>query len=58
MMLGMNEWQEEHIDFTVPEDCHAVVIRLRRQTSHRFDNKISGTLWLDNFKLKELTSPS
>lgn len=54
MMLGMNEWQEERIDFTVPEDCHAVVIRLRRQTSHRFDNKISGTLWLDNFKLKEM----
>lgn len=54
MILGTNDWQEQNIEFTAPINCHAVVIRLRRQTSHRFDNKISGTLWLDNFELKAL----
>ena len=54
MIFGTNDWKEQHIEFTPPVDCHAVVIRLRRQMSHRFDNKISGTLWLDNFDLKAL----
>jgi hypothetical protein len=54
MILGTNDWQEQNVEFTAPINCHAVVIRLRRQTSRRFDNKISGTLWLDNFELKAL----
>ena len=53
MMLGTNDWQEQGIEFSVPENCHAVVIRLRRMPSRRFDNKIEGTLWLDNFKLEK-----
>jgi hypothetical protein len=38
----------------VPEDCHAVVVRLRRRPSHRFDNKIAGILWLDDFELEKM----
>jgi len=53
MILGTHDWQEHTIEFTVPEDCHAVVVRLHRQPSHRFDNKISGTLWLDDFRLEK-----
>ncbi len=53
MMLGTNEWREQTIKFTVPEDCHAVVVRLHRRSSQRFDNKIGGTLWLDDFKLEK-----
>jgi len=53
MMLGTHPWQEQNIEFTVPEACHAVVVRLRRLTSHRFDNKIAGILWLDDFKLEK-----
>ncbi len=54
MMLGTHDWQEQNVEFTVPEDCHAVVVRLRRQPSHRFDNKIEGILWLDDFELEKL----
>ena len=54
MMLGTHPWQEQDIEFTVPQDCHAVVVRLRRRPSHRFDNKISGTLWIDDFKLEKM----
>jgi len=42
------------MEFTVPEDCHAVVIRLHRRPSNRFDNKIAGMLWLDDFKLDKM----
>ena len=52
-MLDTHDWLEQDIEFSVPEDCHAVVIRLRRLPSHRFDNKISGILWLDDFELEK-----
>ncbi len=54
MILHSHEWQKQDIEFEVPENCHAVVVRLRRRPSHRFDNKIAGTLWLDNFKLEKV----
>ena len=54
MMLGTHPWQEQVMEFTVPQACHAVVVRLRRQPSHRFDNKIAGVLWLDDFKLEKM----
>ena len=53
MMLGTHGWQKQDIEFTVPEDCHAVVVRLHRRPSHRFDNKIEGRLWLDDFRLEK-----
>jgi hypothetical protein len=31
-----------------------VVVRLRRLKSRRFDSKIAGTLWLDDFKIEKL----
>ncbi|MBW1970650.1 MAG: tetratricopeptide repeat protein, partial [Deltaproteobacteria bacterium] len=55
MMLGTQTWREQKIEFTVPEDCHAVVVRLHRRTSRRFDSKIGGTLWLDSFNLEKIT---
>ncbi len=36
------------LDFTVPPSCQAVQITLQRNHSYDFDNKISGTLVLDN----------
>jgi hypothetical protein len=58
MLTGTNLWHTETIEFTPPEDCHAVVVRLRRLPSRRFDSKIAGTLWLDDFKLEELKAES
>lgn len=54
MMLGSVQWREAAFEFTPPEGCHAVVVRLRRNTSGRFDSKINGTLWLDDFKLDRI----
>jgi len=53
MMLGTHGWQKQDIEFTAPKDCHAVVVRLYRRPSHRFDSKIDGRLWLDDFRLEK-----
>ncbi|MBE0584636.1 MAG: hypothetical protein IH612_12875 [Desulfofustis sp.] len=40
------DWTEHTIDFHVPTDCSAMVVRLRRQESTMLDNKITGRLWI------------
>jgi tetratricopeptide (TPR) repeat protein len=54
MITGTNLWHTETLEFTPPEECNAVVVRLRRLKSRRFDSKIAGTLWLDDFKLEKI----
>jgi len=54
MIDGTQEWRTETIEFVPPEDCEAVVVRLRRLPSKRFDSKISGTVWLDDFRLEKV----
>jgi hypothetical protein len=58
MIKGTNLWHTETLEFTPPEECNAVVVRLRRLKSHRFDSKIAGTLWLDDFKLEKIAQGS
>lgn len=56
MITGTHGWQDDTIEFTLPDDCHAAVVRLRRKTSMRFDSKIRGSVWLDNFRLEKVKS--
>jgi len=58
MLLGTRDWEKVIVDFTAPEGCHAVVIRLRRVPSWKFDNKIKGTVWVDGFGLEEKRADS
>jgi len=58
MIKGTNLWHTETLEFTPPEECHAVVVRLRRLKSRRFDSKIAGTLWLDDFKIEKIVQGS
>jgi hypothetical protein len=53
MLLGSAGWREEALGLIPPEGCHAVMVRLRRLPSRRFDSQIAGTLWLDDFVLEE-----
>ena len=54
MITGTHKWREEAIEFQVPAGCRAVVVRVRRRPSQRFDSKIKGSFWLDNFRLEIL----
>ena len=56
MITGSNGWHEESIAFEAPADSRAAVVRLRRRASMRFDSKIRGTVWLDNFRLEKTTN--
>jgi tetratricopeptide (TPR) repeat protein len=52
MISPDQDWQPEHLEFTVPEECSAVVLRLRRRESIQIDNKLSGKLWLRNLDIE------
>jgi hypothetical protein len=54
MLTGDRDWHRAALEFTPPAGCQAVVVRLRRIQSRRFDNKVAGTLWLDDFNLEAL----
>ena len=56
MITGTHNWREVSIEFRPPAGCRAVVVRVRRRPSHRFDSKIKGFLWLDYFRLEKLSS--
>lgn len=52
MQQGSFGWRDERVEFELPPDCNAVVLRLRRNQSTRFDNKFGGKLWLDDFRIE------
>jgi hypothetical protein len=52
MVPASTDWKQQIFIFSIPKSCNAVSIGLRRNPSHRFDNKISGALWLDHFELE------
>ncbi|MGD9362692.1 MAG: hypothetical protein PVH85_27760 [Desulfobacterales bacterium] len=56
MITGTHKWREDTIEFRPPAGCRAVLVRVRRRPSHRFDSKIKGSFWLDNFHLEILDS--
>lgn len=51
-------WETSHIDFAVPEDCAAIVIRLRRNESRQINNKQAGHLWLRNIVISDTSKQS
>jgi tetratricopeptide (TPR) repeat protein len=45
---GTNPWTLEQADFTTGADTHRVLVRVARRPSERLDNKIHGTMWIDD----------
>ena len=45
---GTQPWTMEEADFTTGPMTHLIRIRLFRAQSDHFNNKISGTVWLDD----------
>ena len=58
VITGNQGWHEGSLEFDTPENCQAAVVRLCRRPSSRFDSKIRGTLWLDDFRLEKTESNS
>jgi tetratricopeptide (TPR) repeat protein len=45
---GTQPWTFEQIDFTTGPRTHFIIIRLVRRPSERLDNKLRGTVWIDD----------
>ena len=48
---GTTDWTEFSKNFVVSGPSHLIRVELRREASLRFDNKISGSAWLDSVSL-------
>jgi tetratricopeptide (TPR) repeat protein len=49
--LGTEDWHPIQQTFTVPSGTNLVAVRVVRQHSQKFDNKITGMFWLDSVEL-------
>ena len=56
MMQPSQQWEKITLDFEVPADCAAVVVRMRRDESTQIDSKISGHLWLADMAINPTSS--
>ncbi len=50
-LTGTNPWAPVDLRFTTGPQTHFLEIRLRRFPSRLFDNKLSGTVWVDDVTL-------
>ena len=50
-VTGTLPWTLEQLDFTTGPQTRLIVIRLARRLSERLDNKLRGTLWVDDVSL-------
>jgi tetratricopeptide (TPR) repeat protein len=53
---GTQPWTLEETDFTTGPKTHLIRIRLRRAPSQRLDNRLSGTVWVDDVELFSVAS--
>lgn len=54
--IGTLSWSTVRLSFRTGSDTHLFILRIGRPPSSKFDNKISGTLWVRHVALVETTS--
>ena len=47
-------WEKRSIDFTTPDACHAIVLKLVRTGCQSNPCPVFGVLWLDSFSIEEI----
>ena len=50
-LLGSHPWSLVEADFVTGPQTHLLIIALRRLPSWKFDNKLRGTVWVDDVSL-------
>jgi hypothetical protein len=50
-LTGSTDWRKLEYAFTLPAQTHLLKVTVVRRPSLRFDNKIAGTAWFDDFEL-------
>ncbi len=51
VLTGTNDWKTVEFDFKVPPDCSIIEVSLRRDYSYKFNNRITGVVWLDGVRI-------
>ena len=54
-LIGDNDWKEMVISFRTGANASGGLVRFRRERTDKFDRFISGTAWIDNVQLIEIT---
>src|SRR5208283_5206229 len=52
-LTGSTNWRKLEYSLTLPAKTHLLRITVVRRPSLKFDNKIAGTAWFDDFELIE-----
>jgi tetratricopeptide (TPR) repeat protein len=56
-LTGTNPWTLAQVEFTTPADTHWLKITLRRHPTWKFDNKLRGSVWVDDVSLVPIARP-
>ena len=54
-LIGDNDWKEMVASFRTAANSPGGLVRIRRERTDKFDRFISGTVWIDNVQLTEIT---
>jgi hypothetical protein len=54
-VTGSNEWKDLTLTFRTPAGSKGGLVRVRREETQKLDRFIGGTVWIDDFQLKERT---
>jgi tetratricopeptide (TPR) repeat protein len=57
-LTGNNAWKELTLAFRTPAESRGGLVRVRREETEKLDRFIGGTVWIDDFQLKEKTKQS
>jgi hypothetical protein len=56
-LIGTVPWMETELEFTTGPQTRLLVIALRRGTSRKLDNKLRGSIWIDDVSLEPIPAP-
>jgi tetratricopeptide (TPR) repeat protein len=52
VLVGTNDWTDQELEFTTGNATHLLEIMVFRSSSRKFDNKVSGTVWVTGVSLE------
>lgn len=53
-VTGTDLWKKMEVEFSAPGNCKAIKIGMGRERSEKFDNKISGDVWIDSITMNSI----
>jgi tetratricopeptide (TPR) repeat protein len=45
-VTGSSDWSAHHLEFKTSPDTRMLIVKIARPASHKFDNRLAGTVWV------------